>query len=482
MSAYATEGGELTDLEFSADGSSLFVGDAREQLVARVGACPIEGKLLFTNWGWTEGEGGAFLLEGNSATVTEVPMDGELSPLGDEVAYVLKAGEKVAIPEFWTRPRHAWKADIDGENALNLSAAAGLGGQNCYPAWSPDGSKLAFSHCDYVGERRPCEIGFEVWAIGADGTGARRVMPARPGSVPQWEWSADGDRLLVTNQVSVDPPEYETVSIDLEGGSLRALPTALGERRSPDGSRIVFRGQEPGTLEGAPGVWQQLRVADADGGNPQILVQQFIKDADVLRHWESVGEGGPWDEFWCIDVRTRAGPGDPVWSPRGDRIAFEAALPFDPEGAFYIQQQELWVYELDTGILTRLTDDELAADDPSWRGPNTYPDAPTVIIGSTTVAFSQVTKEGLTTAIRSRRPPESPGGYRCGGYYYDIRTTAEYTGPVTIRMHYEDEEVPGGGEESLRLLRYDTATGRWEDVTTSRDGEKNVVGAEVGSL
>ncbi len=54
--------------------------------------------------------------------------------------------------------------DADGSNVLNLTNAVGLDDQ---PAWSPDGTKIAF--------RSNRDGNFEIYVMNVDGTGQTRL-------------------------------------------------------------------------------------------------------------------------------------------------------------------------------------------------------------------------------------------------------------------------------------------------------------------
>ena len=210
-------------------------------------------------------------------------------------------------------------------------------------------------------------------------------------------------------------------------------------------------------------------------------MQQFISDSDIDRYMASLGED-PQNDRWRLDLVHWVGPSVATWSPRGTHIAFLAALPFDPDGPVYKAQNEVWMYELATGVLTRLTNNDIAEEFLMWRGPNTYPDDPEVTVGTVTVSFAEVTEPGLTIVSRRSEQPESPSCYRFGDHYYEISTSAKYSDPVAICVTYRDDEAPGGDEQNLSLLRYDETSGQWEDITTSRDGDANVVCGRVDSL
>lgn len=98
-------------------------------------------------------------------------------PSYDRIAYVGTAGER----------RDLYTISGDGTDARNITA--GIGGENRWPVWSPDGTQLAFLHDN------------EVWTINADGTGARQIT--RPDDTPfrirmYPEWSPDGAMILFT--------------------------------------------------------------------------------------------------------------------------------------------------------------------------------------------------------------------------------------------------------------------------------------------
>jgi sugar lactone lactonase YvrE len=485
---YAKQGLDITALEFSPDDSSLFAADAGERVIAKIAPCPIEGKLLVS--GWRQAAEGdepgdemvCYLLEGRSDNIVQVPLPtgGDLSPFEGELVYVTE--NEYAADRPWEKVNHIWRAGLGGEGKVNLTEPEQGESINCRPLWSPDGHRIAFLHCDPVAEHRPCETGLQIWVMNADGTAPHLVgkrSEAGEGlgsqSFPEHWWSPSGDQVIYRYGVSA--PVW---SVHVDGTAPQALEVFSGNL-SPDGSKIVCERTKPDTVDGEVGVWRQLCLAKPDGSGLQILVQHFVKDSDIDKHLrlQRKKRTGP---RWADDAREWAGPRRVKWSPKGDRVAFLAAFDFDPKGDHYNFQVEVWIYELSTRILTRLTDNAEAEHSLSWRGPNTYPQNPKVTIGNTTVAFSEVSAEGLTTATRDDDPPAEPGGYRLAGDHYHIRTTAQYRGPVEIAITYGDEDVPRGDEESLSLLRYDEPSGEWEDITISRDPRANLVRGEVDFL
>jgi Tol biopolymer transport system component len=73
------------------------------------------------------------------------------------------------------------------------------------------------------------------------------------------------------------------------------------------------------------------------------------------------------DFDWHNDVLAWVGPREPAWSPDGNKIAFLAALPFEPDGLYYKNQLEIWVYDLRDDELTQITDDDVAQHWIRWK-------------------------------------------------------------------------------------------------------------------
>lgn len=103
-------------------------------------------------------------------------------------------------------------------------------GRDHSPAWSPDGTKIAFSRLDPVtGMRR-------LWVIDADGTDATPLTPEGP----EFDWSPDGTKIVFerepgpTTQIYVMDAD-ETNVTQLTNSGVNAHPTW-----APDGTKIAF--------------------------------------------------------------------------------------------------------------------------------------------------------------------------------------------------------------------------------------------------
>lgn len=96
--------------------------------------------------------------------------------------------------------------------------------------------------------------------------------------------------------------------------------------------------------------------------------------------------------------------------------------------------------------------------------------------------FKNVSSEGLTTVNVTNIGPELPSAFKLAWNYYDIKTTANYTGTITIRIVYDDSNMTMEEESSLRLLQWDETSQQWMDITTSLDTENNVIYGETSHL
>jgi len=103
-----------------------------------------------------------------------------------------------------------------------------------------------------------------------------------------------------------------------------------------------------------------------------------------------------------------------------------------------------------------------------------------VTMNAVTLVFSTVLTGGGVTVAGSPDPPATQTGFQVNGVYYDVSSTAVYSGPITITLPYD----PGflGDPQTLRLYHHDEALGTWIDVTTSVDTTNHTISGSVTSL
>jgi hypothetical protein len=131
-----------------------------------------------------------------------------------------------------------WLANADTTDLHELilpATISQLGARADFPALSPDGEQVAFAY------------GPELYIVRRDGSDARLVVsPACPNHIA---WSPDGTKLAFSGYCTGD---YEVYVVDVDGSNLRNISNhdpGRDERPtwSPDGSRIAFTSDRDGT-------------------------------------------------------------------------------------------------------------------------------------------------------------------------------------------------------------------------------------------
>jgi PKD repeat protein len=103
-----------------------------------------------------------------------------------------------------------------------------------------------------------------------------------------------------------------------------------------------------------------------------------------------------------------------------------------------------------------------------------------------TLTFQEVVYGGITTCTVTETGPPPPAGFRLvpspPPTYYEITTTATYTGLITICINYDASDLKPGQEINLNLRQYDEATSEWVVITTSLDTVNYIICGETDHL
>lgn len=157
-----------------------------------------------------------------------------------------------------------WLADFDGDPMRMLTDEPGI---QCHPAWSPDGSRLAFVSGQGYGT-------YEIWTSDRDG-GDRRMLTQDATHDFFPAWSPDGRRIAFSSDRSGD---YELWLMNSDGTEPRRLTQSPGlDSRpswSPDGRELAFTTNRSGVLE----IW----LLDVETGDAR---RAFDAKGDVCDPW-----------------------------------------------------------------------------------------------------------------------------------------------------------------------------------------------------
>lgn len=271
---------------------------------------------------------------GKRFTIPEATLVRRLAhAFADEVVFRLSGGESRGVSQsliaFTSKQgdsKEIYLVDYDGFNRRTVTANGGL---NKFPNWSSDNDRLAFV------TNLPGSSRWELWVQQLGGTGERRVVPVPTSYVSSPAFSPDGSRLAFSAR-GVHKPSADIYVATLSGTNPmnltnnEAIDTA--PTWSPTGRQIAFISDR----SGSPQVW----VMDSDGSNLRRLTTEggHCDSPDWSPNGKYIAYSWQAPEQWrhdifILDVATgqvnqltsgRGSKENPHWSPDGRHLVFQS--------------------------------------------------------------------------------------------------------------------------------------------------------------
>lgn len=251
--------------------------------------------------------------------------------------------------------REIYSMASDGSETVNLTNNLG---DDFDPAWSPDGSLIAF----VSNRENETERGQFIYVMNADGSNVHQLTLENESNWP--DWSHDGSRITYTHKGDI-----YTINADGSGNSINLTNSPEEDAQSswsPNGSQIVW-------LTGSEEAWN-IKLMNADGSNVRQLTDNgkvtgvaWTVDGQLFTHWDNQEANC----FNCVmdadggNIKDAGGKGEiqrylPFWTLDGNRVECLSVEINGEDNEIYL------VGEVFPDIFLNLTNDPADDRNPDW--------------------------------------------------------------------------------------------------------------------
>jgi Tol biopolymer transport system component len=270
------------------------------------------------------------------------------SPDGSKVVFASQRALDGSDNANTNGTQNIWVMNADGSAATALTKLTAANAVSSIPAWSPDGSKIAFDSERALDGSDAANTNFthNIWVMNADGSGATPLtkLTAHPVFGGQPAWSPDGSKVAYSSSRALDGSDAANtnntgniwvVSADGSGAPLTKLTAVSADSFdpawSPDGSKVVCASRR--ALDGS------------DAANTNRTFNLWVVNAD--------GTGATsLTKLTAANASSRG----PTWSPDGSKIFFESQRALDGSDAANTNSTfNIWMVSADGTVATPLT-------------------------------------------------------------------------------------------------------------------------------